>query len=282
LTTKDLGKANYGINLEVCYSQSPHAVPSFTQEVFMRLTKFLVAGTLVAGFSAPAAAQNVIWFEDGLAGSSSFASGMTALGGALPGASIYNATSVEEFFTMLNGGGYDLAVFGEHNQSTSAPFLGDIGNYLAGGGRWLGTTWRTDTYMSLMNASFFGTNQATISDNGSAFYSSVWGTSPIALYNPGWGIFSQSYGTTGGSSCVGVFEDTGCAAVLGNGGRSLLLGPLADTYVNGNFGRDAVLNSSLFLLDAEVVSTVPEPVTMTLIATGLAGIAAARRRRKTA
>jgi hypothetical protein len=132
--------------------------------------------------------------------------------------------------------------------------------------------------MPLMNAAFVDNNATEITDNGASLYGSIWGTSPIELFNPGWGVFSQDYSPTDGASCVGTLGG-GCAAIYGNSGHSILLGPLSDTYLDSGDGTDAVLNSSLLLLNAPS-STVPEPTSMTLLASGLVGLATLRRRRK--
>lgn len=245
----------------------------------MRLRNYaLIAGAVLA-FAAPRLeAQSVLWFVDS-SNDGSTAAGMSALGTALPSATITGASSVSDFFIQLAGGSWDLAVLGE--QGNFIVGSGDatvMANYLAGGGRVLGMTWTPDPFAGVMDAAFVDSNGDTITDNGSPYYASIWGSSPITIHNSGWGVFSQSYSALDGAACVGSLG-AGCAAVLGNGNRSLLLGPLDDSY-DGSFGADLVLNSSLFLLDQEPPTTVPEPMTMTLLATGMAGIAAAKRRRR--
>ncbi len=246
----------------------------------MRLRNYSLIAAAMLAFVAPRLeAQSVLWYVDLSIGGST-AAGMAALGTALPSATITGASNPSDFFTQLTGGSWDLVVLGE--QGNSIVGSGDataIANYLAGGGRVLGTTWTISPFAGVMDAVVVDTNGDTITDNDSPYYASIWGSSPITLHvASGWGVFSQSYSALNGAACVGRLG-SGCAAILGNGNRSLLLGPLDDMY-DGSFGADLVLNSSLFLLNPEQPTTVPEPVTMTLLATGMAGIAAAKRRRR--
>ncbi len=247
----------------------------------MRANRMLLAAGVLVALAMPtrrAAAQNIIWFEDYVLGTSSVQSGMAALATDLPGATFYDASSAADFFTTLDLGGWDLAVFAEQGNNVSSGNLSDISNYLASGGKWLGMTWVTSSFMPLLDAGFVEYNDTQITDNGAPDYSAIWSTSPIDLFNPGWGVFSQSYSTVGGAECVGALG-AGCAAVLGNGGNSLLLGPLDDTYVDAGTGQAAIVNSSLFLLNTSVT---PEPGTMALLATGLVGLAGLGRRRRKA
>ncbi len=73
-----------------------------------------------------------------------------------------------------------------------------------------------------------------------------------------------------------------CAAVLVNGGRTILYGPLFDSYANASAGAQFVANGADPLLGATDPTVVPEPATMALLGTGpmARGLVGVRRRRR--
>jgi hypothetical protein len=240
-----------------------------------RLKKALLSSAAVTLlFAGQASAQNILWWED-------YTLGTSVVPGAL---ALYSYTATQatgsaDFYNKLTSNPWDLVIFGEQN---TLEFDGAVQtalmNYVTGGGKVLGATWEGSPFAQYMGATIGGTNPGYLTGDTHPIFD---GLGTINLANPGWGIYARAYGT-GAGTCLGTTQYGGCAAVLGNGGNTLLLSPLFDAYADLGVGQQFVGQSADFLLNGGSTQVTPEPVSMTLIATGLAGIASARRKRRSA
>jgi hypothetical protein len=221
----------------------------------------------------PAEAVNILYFEDLSLGTSAVGGALALLG--LTG-STTTATDTANFNTLLTSNAYDLVIFGEQtSSSTFSDVSVALTAYVSGGGKVLGTTWLDDAFGALMGAAgAVETNATSITTDGSPIFDGLGPT--IDLTNPGWGIFSTSWDPDGGNTGFGTLG-SGSAVVQGNGGRTLLYGPLFDTYSDQAEGERFVANGINLLLDDEP-SVVPEPSTLAMLGFGLFGLWAGARR----
>lgn len=236
----------------------------------LKSTSRLFGGLLMLALSSTAShAVSILHFEDDVAGTSVVPGALGSLG--LSGSTTFtNSTST--FNTLLGSNSYDLVIFGEQNNNPFSDVSGAMGTYLSGGGKVLGTTWRTDDFKTFMGAaSRTGVNDATLDTDGHAIFAGLGAV--IDLVNPGWGVYSSGWSGDVGSVEIGALAG-GAAAILGNAGNTLLLGPLFDTYADAD-GQLFVANSIDFLLNG---ATVAEPSVLALLA-GALGLLGFRARR---
>ena len=238
---------------------------------FRLLPLALAAGVATA---SPAAAQHVVYWTDHNVGTSAIPGAMSVLQGMMPGLTVTAAGSQAEFNTLVASGGVDLAIFGEQNGGVFSGSSSVLATFVANGGTVLGATWRGDGMSAFFGATPISANGTSISGSGALFTGL---TSPVAITDAYWGTFSQGYAT--GAECLATLSSGGCAAVLGNGGRTLLLAPLFDTYADAGAGAQFVANGAGVLLGAAPTVT-PEPATVALLGTGLLGMGAFGLRRR--
>ena len=222
----------------------------------------------------PAWGVSVLYYADHNAGTSAVP-GALALEG-LSG-STTTATSTAEFNTQIGSGSWDLVIVGHHNYgSTDEAIATALQTYLTGGGKAICASWEGSTLPSMFDATEVSSNYTTISNDGHALFDGL--GSSVSLSNPGWGTYARAYNPLGGATGVGP-AGSGYAMVIGNGGRTIMSGPLFDTYSPLADGERLVGNQIDYLLGTGP-APIPEPLTVCGVAFALAGVYGYTRRRR--
>ena len=234
----------------------------------------ILAATVAASMlqSTSLQAQNILYWQDFVMGTSVLPGAVSQFASSRIGVTAVGATSQGDFLTQLTGSTWDLVIYGQQGGQTYSSFAGALSTYLTGGGKVLGANWTSDAYDSDMGVSAASYNGSQVSGVGPLFAGV---SSPLQLIDVGWNIYSRGY--TGAGTCLANIDSGGCAAQLGNSGRTLMLAPLFDTYTSQADGQQFVANSIDYLLPNTVV---PEPGSVVLVAAGLLGVAVTARRRR--
>ncbi len=240
-----------------------------------KLNYIILAATAALAVSAQGqSAIQILNFQDFSKGTSVVPGAVSLLGS---GYLLTTATSQSQFNTALSAGGWGLVIFGEQgSDSVYSGSASQLSTYVAGGGKLIASSWLSSSgLLSLMDANAAGVNASLITTIADGIYSSPYSVgSTIALANPGYGNYDQYYNPINGAQGVGTLG-SGYAVIRGNGGRTLLDGPLFDTYANLPQGQQFLADEIVSLTS---VASVPEPSTVALA--GLGGLSLLALRRK--
>ncbi|MEN6325921.1 MAG: Ig-like domain-containing protein, partial [Syntrophomonas sp.] len=169
------------------------------------------------------------------------------------------ASSWSDFNSKLNASDFYLAIAFNQNQ-----YLGIdqtiMSTYINDAGKVIFTDWTRDTeFARLFKASYTSiTNQTPVTITEPILAQNI--TNPMNICNTGWGVWSMGLSATDGGQSLAYFPNNDDAIVLGNEGRTVILGFLDDTLPT-ELGQKFFENL-LYLITAEVA-----PTTTTLTST---------------
>lgn len=194
-------------------------------------------------------AVNVLYFVDFSLGTDSFAMALSSLG-----ISPTITNDATEFNTLLQAGGWDLVIALQQNYSATSSYASSLSAYVAAGGKAIYSDWTSDAAMlgSFGAAATGSLNFLSITPTSSAIWSSL--TSPIALLNPGWGIYAVGLSPIGDGAADGTYENGDAAVIVANAGRTIVNGTLQDSYNDPNQGIQIAINEINYLLTPPVAS----------------------------
>ncbi|MBK1733832.1 hypothetical protein CKO15_00760 [Halorhodospira abdelmalekii] len=162
------------------------------------------------------------------------------------------ATIVDDlsgFERELSANDYDLVIVGAQRSGEFASAVAPVvESYVDDGGRVVATIWTGESLARVLSAEPVSENDERIqTDAHPIFQAASMAETEIDLDNPGWTVFSRSWRPLGDAEGVGQLGD-GAALVIGNEGRTAVIGPLFDSFDDVQEGERFVANVMRWIL----------------------------------
>jgi len=215
----------------------------------MRFASFVLAGLVGLLAASPAWAGNILVFDDGGGAGPSAVAGGVAL---TPHTATYT-TSTATFNSSMAAGGWDLVIWSEQSNAQWSACSSALTTYVNGGGKVIGCTWQNTGFVALMQGTLVSTNFTSITTTSHPIFANCPAT--IGVTSTGFGIYSQCYNPVSGATGIGT-AGSAYAVILGNGGRTLLNGPLSPQYVPLSAGQQLYANEINYLITHTITGRV--------------------------
>lgn len=194
--------------------------------------------------------EGILHWTDGNQGTSAVPGALDSLG-----VSATTASDSSDFVSLLQEGGWGLVVFGEQ---LNAVYAGSVQTELESyvnddGGKLLATTWQDAPLATFLQATRTDTNYSDLITDDHQIFDGL--PSSISVIDPGWGTYAGAYTADSDAECLGSTSVGDCGAILGHGNRTLLVGPLFDTYSNLAEGETLLAQAMEFLIDVSATSS---------------------------
>jgi PEP-CTERM motif len=217
----------------------------------MMLRSVLATAALASLSASVDAAESILYRND-------LSLGTDYLGEAV-NSGLYTVTSTTGSISGYDLSNYNIVVYANQDEPIPSGDLSQLDAYIAAGGHVIFDDWTQSNGFN-GDQNFTGEiNQTSLTLT--MFDSGI--VSPLAITNPGWGIFSTSMTALAGGVVGGTFGDGSDAIIVGNDGRTIVNGFLSDT----------VASEQLYLNElSSFGAVVPEPSTWAMMLAGFAGL----------
>jgi len=170
---------------------------------------------------------NVLYWSDVTLGKSDYMA--QALSALSPTHAVTTASNNADFEQKIVSGGWDLVIAAFQNLGPGSYSLINFSDYVSNGGSTIYCDYsRNATYGAMFDVTYTGVNnQTSMNVTNTLLKPGI--TNPIALANPGWGVFTMGMSTTTTGQVAAKFANGEAAVIIGSSGKTIANGFLTDT-----------------------------------------------------